>query len=92
MKQVLGAKHVFARAIKSPCKSFGEGDGEGEGDRPRQTKRPGITDKLIAKYLYAYNSCILDSFTVSLFIKSIIMFPTTKYQFCDLLGASGCIS
>ena len=40
MKQLLGAKHVFARAIKSPCKSFGEGDGEGEGDRPRQTKRP----------------------------------------------------
>ena len=31
--------HGFARAIKSPCKSFGESDGEG--DRPHQTKRPG---------------------------------------------------
>ena len=42
MKQLLGAKQVFARAIKSPCKSLGEGEGEGEGDRPRQTKRPGL--------------------------------------------------
>ncbi len=33
---LLGAKHVFARAIKSPRKSFGKGNVEGKGDRPRQ--------------------------------------------------------
>ena len=36
----LRLKHIFARAIKSPRKSFGEGNEEGEGGRPHQTKRP----------------------------------------------------
>ena len=36
----LGVKDIFARAIKSPCKSFSEGNEVGKGDRPRQTKRP----------------------------------------------------
>ena len=36
-------KHDFVRAIKSPRKSFGEGNEEGEGDRPRQTKRPDVS-------------------------------------------------
>ena len=31
------AKHIFARAIDSPCKPFCEGAGEGEGHRPRET-------------------------------------------------------
>ena len=64
MKQLLGAKHVFARAIKSPCKSFGKGDGKGKGDRPRQTKKPELTFDWFAKALglfeteFNYIKCI----------------------------------
>ena len=41
---LLGAKHVFTRAIKNPCKSFSEG--YGKGNHPRQTKRPAVQAKV----------------------------------------------
>ena len=45
----LGGEAYFARAIKSPCKSFGEGNEKGKGDRPRQMKRPAHHTSLLSK-------------------------------------------